>query len=153
LTGRRRRLSTGAVLLVVCAACVADDLPLGGITGGAFVGDLDSGRLPTFALVVPNICDDGHDCPAATGDRWLGTWLPKVLGSPEYRSGNTALFIVWDESTPMPNIVVSPTTPSGLVSSDAIDHYTLLRTTEELLGLPLLGGAEKAPSLRPLFRL
>jgi phospholipase C len=135
------------------AACLADDVPLGTDTGGPFLADLDGGRLPTFALVVPDICDDGHDCPAATGDRWLATWVPRILDGPAYRSGNTAVFIVWDESTPMPDIIVSPTTPPGLVSSAAVDHYSLLRTTEELLGLPLLGQARTSPSLRSLFRL
>ena len=134
-------------------ACLADDVPLGTPTGGSLLADVDGGRLPTFALVVPNLCDDGHNCPAASGDRWLATWLPRILDGPEYRAGSTAVFVVWDESTPMPNIVISPTTPPGLVSSATIDHYALLRTTEELLGLPLLGRAGASPSLRPLFRL
>ena len=133
------------------AACLADDVPLGTTSTGPFIADVDSGRLPSFALVVPNICDDGHNCPATTGDRWLADWLPHILDSSAYRSGNTAVFVVWDESTPMPNIVISPTTPPGLVSSVAIDHYALLRTTEELLGLPLLGQAQTSPSLRSLF--
>lgn len=135
------------------AACRADDVPLGTTAGGPFLADLDSGRLPDFAFVVPNICDDGHDCTAATGDHWLATWLPHILDSPTYRSGDTAVFIVWDESTPMPNIILSPTTPPGLVSDAPVDHYGLLRTTEELLGLPLLGRAQTAADLRPLFRL
>jgi hypothetical protein len=135
------------------AACLADDVPLGTTAGGAFLADLDSGRLPSFSLVVPDICDDGHDCSAATGDHWLATWLGPILDSPAYRSGGTAVFIVWDESTPMPDIVVSPTTPPGLVSDASVDHYGLLRTTEELLGLPLLGRAQTAADLRPLFRL
>ncbi|HLJ09222.1 MAG TPA: alkaline phosphatase family protein [Acidimicrobiia bacterium] len=135
------------------AACLADDVPLGSTTTGPLTADLDRGRLPSFALVVPDLCDDGHDCPAATGDRWLAGWLPHILYSSAYRSGNTAVFVVWDEPTPMPNIVISPTTPPGLVSSVAVNHYALLRTTEELLGLPLLGEAVTSPTLRPLFRL
>jgi hypothetical protein len=34
-----------------------------------------------------------------------------------------------------------------------LDHYSLLRTTEELLGLPLLGHAATATSMRPAFGL
>jgi Phosphoesterase family len=135
------------------SACLADDVAMGTTAGGALAAELESGNLPTFALVIPNICDDGHDCLAATGDRWLATWLPRILQSAAYRSGDTAVFVVWDESTPMPNIVISPTTPPGLVSDAPVDHYSLLRTTEELLGLPLLGRAQTAASLRPLFRL
>jgi hypothetical protein len=31
------------------------------------------------------------------------------------------------------------------------NHYSLLRTTEEMLGLDLLGKAATAPSMRPVF--
>jgi hypothetical protein len=134
-------------------ACLADDVPMGTTTSGALRADIDGNRLPTFALVVPNICDDGHDCSASTGDHWLATWLPLILNSGPYRSGDTAIFIVWDESTPIPNIVISPTTTPGLVTDAPVDHYALLRTTEEMLGLPLLGRAQSAVSLRQLFRL
>ena len=32
-----------------------------------------------------------------------------------------------------------------------VDHYSLLRATEEMLGLPLLGEAASATSLRSVF--
>jgi hypothetical protein len=53
----------------------------------------------------------------------------------------------------MPNIVISPTTPAGTVVSQSFDHYSLLRTTEELLGLPLLDRASSAASMRAPFHL
>ena len=28
-------------------------------------------RLPTVSFVIPNLCDDMHDCPVATGDAWV----------------------------------------------------------------------------------
>ena len=74
--------------------------------------------------------------------------------SATYQSGTTAVFIVWDEPTPMPVIVISPTTPSGTSSTVGFDHYSLLRTTEELLGLSsALGQAAEAASMRGEFRL
>jgi hypothetical protein len=54
----------------------------------------------------------------------------------------------------MPNIVISPTTRPGTRSVDRVDHYALLRTTEEMLGLrTFLGAAANAPSMRPMFNL
>ena len=32
--------------------------------------------LPRFLWVTPNMCHDGHDCDAATGDRWLSRHVP-----------------------------------------------------------------------------
>jgi hypothetical protein len=89
----------------------------------------------------------------AAGDAWLKAFLPPLLASDEYRAGTTAIFVVWDEYTPMPNIVIGPTVPRGSVSSESFDHYSLLRTTEELLGLPLLGRAASASSMRGAFHL
>jgi len=39
------------------------------------LGGLDRRRLPAFALVAPDLCNDAHDCRIATADRWLVTWL------------------------------------------------------------------------------
>jgi hypothetical protein len=128
------------------SSCQADDLPF-----SAFSSVLASGRLPAFTSITPNICDDMHDCSVATGDQWLTTWVPQILATTSYRSGATALFIVWDEPTPLANLVVAPSVRPGTVSGTAVTHYSLLRATEEMLGLPLLGGAATAPDLRTVF--
>ena len=126
-------------------ACKADDVP--------FRGTLPSAPLPTFSFVTPNLCDDTHDCPVAAGDAWLKNFIPPLLASDDYKSGTTAIFVVWDEYTPMPDIVISPTTPAGTVVSQPSGHFSLLRTTEEMLGLPLLGRAPSALSMRSAFHL
>jgi phosphatidylinositol-3-phosphatase len=135
------------------AACQRDDVPLGATGGGALVHDLDAGTLPTFAFVTPNLCNDTHDCPVRTGDDTLRRWLPAILASAAYRQGRTVVFVVWDEPTPMPFVVISPSTVPGTVGPTPASHYALLRTTEELLGLPLLAHAATAPSLRADYRL
>jgi hypothetical protein len=129
-------------------ACAADDLSL-----NALAADLAAGTLPTFAFVTPDLCHDTHDCSVATGDTWLATWVPRILASAAYRQGSTAVFVMWDEYTPMPNLVIAPSVPPGVVSGAAFDHYSLLRTTEQLLGLPPLGRAATATPLRDAFRL
>jgi phospholipase C len=135
------------------AACLADDVPMGTIGSGALAADIDAGTLPTFANLVPDLCGNSHDCPVAAGDAWLAQWVPRILAGANYRTQATAVFVVWDEFTPMPFIVVSPTTRPGTVVSSSLDHYGLLRTTEEMLGLPFLGRAGSAASMRPGFGL
>jgi hypothetical protein len=133
------------------AACQADDLPLGEPSTGPLRQDLNSGTLPAFAFVTPDLCNDTHDCPVATGDAWLQTWIPTIL---EHAAGPTAIFLVWDEPTPMPFIAIAPTVPAGTVVRSRLDHYSLLRTTEEMLGIAtLLGNASDAPSMRGPFHL
>jgi hypothetical protein len=104
--------------------------------------------------VIPDLCNDTHDCPVATGDGWLHDWIPRLTESTAYRDGSTAIFVVWDEPTPMPFFAIAPSVSAGSTTSTAVDHFALLRTTEEMLGLPTtLGAASAAPSLRPLLHV
>jgi hypothetical protein len=135
------------------AACQRDDIPMGSAAAGNFVGALRSNTLPTFSLVIPNLCNDTHDCGVLTGDQFLKTLLPQVFSSQAYRSGKTAVFVVWDEDSPIPNIVIAPSVIPGTTASTAVNHYGLLRATEEMLGLPLLSNAAGARSLRTVFRI
>jgi hypothetical protein len=133
----------------IAARCAAQDVPLGPTP------DISA----RFTFVTPNLCNDMHDCGVGTGDRWLSTFLPKILASRQYLSRSTAVFITWDEDDHNSNqhiatIVVAPSTPVGTRSTARSDHYSLLRTTEEMLGLkPLLGNASRAASMRAVFHL
>jgi hypothetical protein len=112
-----------------------------------------------FTFVTPNVCHDMHDCSVATGDQWLSGFVPRILRSREYAAGRTALFITWDEddgnsANLVPTLVVAPHTRPGTRSAKAFSHYSLLRTTEDLLGLRVrLGAAARAPSMRAAFGL
>jgi hypothetical protein len=111
-----------------------------------------------YTFVTPNLCSDTHDCPVATGDSWLQTFIPKLTSTPEYQVGSTAIFVTWDEDdftnvNKVATIVIAPSTRPGTQSATRFDHYSLLRTTEEMLGLPYIGGAASATSMRSAFTL
>lgn len=130
------------------AACLADDVPMGTTSAGNFLNDLN-GTLPTFAFITPNLCNDTHDCSVATGDAWLKSWIPKILASGSYQSGDTAVVLMYDEYTPIPNVFISPSVIPGSRVSAATSQFSLLRTTEEMLGIStFLGSAATALSLR-----
>ena len=136
-------------------ACRRDDVPMGTPKRGAFHRALASNRsLPTFSFVTPNLCHDTHDCSIATGDAWLANWLPRIMNSPAYTSGRTAIMVTYDEDTPCPNVFIAPTIkPHSKSSRRGLGHYALLRTTEQLLGIShFLGRAARAPSFRSVFR-
>jgi phosphatidylinositol-3-phosphatase len=135
------------------AACAKDDVPF----AGAFAHDVAAGTLPSFSFVTPDLCSDTHDCSVHTGDGWLATWVPKLLDGPNYRAGDTLLVVTWDEGEGSvnitPTIVVAPSVRPGLRAAQRLDHYALLRTTEDLLGVGRLGAAAAAPSLGAAFGL
>jgi phospholipase C len=128
------------------------DIAFGTTAGGALARDLASGRLPAFGFVTPNLCHDMHNCSVSQGDAWLRTWVPRITNSPAYRQHALVLFITWDEGTEANNhvatVVVSPWTPRGARIGGAYNHYSLLKTTEQLLGLPYLGHAAYVSSFR-----
>jgi hypothetical protein len=136
--------------------CRKRDVAMGGVHG-RFSRRLKSGRLPAFTFITPNLCDDGHDCATATADKWLGYWLARIVASPRYRAADTAVFVTWDEGTTDSNqvatVVIAPTVPAGTRSARRFTHYSLLRTTEQLLHVPPLGGARSAASMRTAFHL
>jgi len=132
--------------------------------------DLANGTLPAFSFVTPNLIDDMHDGTIADGDAWLASNLPAILNSPEYLSGTTAIFITWDEgsggktgeacatnttdpSCQVATIVISPSTPAGATSGVLFNHYSLLGTAEQLLGLPALGQAAASATMTTAFNL
>jgi hypothetical protein len=133
---------------------------------------LATGRLPDLTVVVPDQCHNTHDCPVATGDRWLSRVVPRILRGPDYLAGRTALFVTWDEgaggrpgqscrrepdrSCHIVTVVVSPTTRPGTRSGTRFDLYSLLETTQRMLGVrPLLGhaGDRRTRSMRGAFDL
>jgi phosphatidylinositol-3-phosphatase len=126
---------------------------------------LNTNTLPAFATLEPT--DDGGDSSAGgevdpvKGDAFLARWIPRITASAAYRRGRTAIFITWDEpddfgsNAPrhtIATIVIAPTVPAGVTVGTRFDHYAMLRTTEQLLGLrPFLGAAAAAPSMRGGF--
>jgi hypothetical protein len=141
--------------LPVRAQCGRWDVPFGG-TSGAFATALAHG-LPAFGFVEPDLCDDGHDCTTAHADAWLGGTLDRLTRSPSYARGDVAVFVTWDEGVGaqqrVATVVIAPSVPRGIRSAVAFSHYSLLRTTEALLRLPLLGAARSAHDMRSAFRL
>lgn len=101
-----------------------------------------------------------HSCPVRAGDRWLRRVLARLVSSAEYARGTMAIFVTFDESdlgssdSRVATVVVSPATAPGTRSAAFFTHYSLLRTTEEMLGIQdLLGGARRAHSMRAAFNL
>jgi phospholipase C len=115
-------------------------------------GDLRQGT-PRFLFINPDLCHDTHDCPVSTGDDWLRQWVQAIVASPAWLAGGT-LFVTWDEGTDADNrvatLVIAPET-AGRTSALRYDHYSLLATIEDLLGLPRLGNASGARPMSDLL--
>ena len=115
-----------------------------------------------FTWVTPNLQHDMHDGTPAQASAWLQAFLGGphgVLHRAPYTRGHTAVFIWFDSAsqtgsvkTPIPFIVISPSTPARLVLRP-LNHFSALRTWESMLRLPCVGAACFVKGLRIPFHL
>ena len=115
-----------------------------------------SGNTPNFVWITPNLCHDEHDCDVGKGDQWLAEIVPKITASAAWKDDGL-LFITWDEDDKLsgpnriPLIVVAPTLKEHQTDAH-YDHYSLLATIEDQLGVERLGEAAKAQAIEDLFQ-
>ena len=134
----------------VVSICGAHDVPL-----STFMTDLNSGNLPAFSVLLPNNQHNMHSNSVSTGDAYAQTVLDPILNSTAYAKGDLAIFFLWDENTPIPNVLLAPSVLPGtkitVSNGNPISHFSAPRTWEEMLNLSLLGDTKSAPSLLPFF--
>lgn len=116
-----------------------------------------SGNLPNYSFITPNLCDDMHDCSVQTGDAWLSKQVPLILSSAAFTKQHSLLIITWDEGNTSDNhvaaIFAGPAAKAGYTSSSRYNHYSLLRTIENLWGLaPLTQNDRSAPTMNDMLR-
>ena len=117
------------------------------------LADFRPASLPAFSLVVPDLCHDMHNCPVATGDHWLAHFVPPLLRLPR-----TVVFIVFDEGTSdagggghVAALAVGSAVRTHHADRQPTNHYGLLRTIEDALGLPHLGASQTAHPLSTIW--
>jgi hypothetical protein len=115
-------------------------------------------------------CVTGAPGGLAQADAFLAQWVPKIMAAPAYQDGGL-IVVTFDEggdsaaccgeasglspdhpNVPLPGkngpgggrigaVLLSPLIRPGTVSTVDYNHYSLLRTVEDIFGLPHLGDA------------
>ncbi|HEX8872208.1 MAG TPA: alkaline phosphatase family protein [Candidatus Acidoferrum sp.] len=125
-----------------------------------FAADLSAAKLPDYSFIVPNLCNDAHDCSLGTSDAWLKTNIDPLIQSPQFQKDGL-LIIVFDEADTLDftsggghvaAIIVSPLAKRGYKSIAFYQHQSVLRLTLEGLGVTKLpGDAATAPAMWEFF--
>ena len=154
--------------------------------------DLASGNVANYVWISPDQCNDMHgrggpstdpcnfgDVPGliATGDAFLSSTVGKIMASPAW-TGNSAIFIQWDESDftgsgfqgfgddsgccdaipgagggHVVSLVISHSNHTATTSAVAYNHYSLLSTILGGWQLGCLGFTCDAANVQPMSDL
>src|SRR5579862_495427 len=121
--------------------------------------DLQDGNVPEFSWITPNICNDMHggapSCPYPNsptdqyqaalyqdGDSFLNSWVTAIMNSKAW-TGNSAIFIMWDEGGYSDSSPFGPEDNSGCCDSPVLPASAPNPTTGgggDLAGGTLYGG-------------
>jgi acid phosphatase len=139
------------------SACRRADVPAGTPSGGALRSDLAAGRMPTFGLLVPDVCNDAHDCDLSTADAWLASWGRAVQAGPDWKAGRLAVLVTFDEDdhtarNRITTVLMHPSLHGARVDR-RLDHRDLSATASRLLGGQPLREAAGRPGLLAAFGL
>jgi len=132
--------------------------------------DIQSNSLPDYAVIIPSLSNDAHDCPneaascsdtqkLSNTDAWIQNNLGPLFASSAFQ--NSVLIYTWDESVDtdtangggqVATILVSPKVKAGYQSKTLYQHQSTLKLTMQLLGVTdYPGGAASAPDMSEFF--
>jgi phosphatidylinositol-3-phosphatase len=117
--------------------------------------DIDSGSLPNFIFITPNLCNDAHDCTLDVADAWLTNLLNGLVPALDATGESYLLVMMFEEGQGnhsccglpaeaggrVPVVLYSPLVKNGFEDSTPYTHYSLLKTISAAWGLPYLGHA------------
>lgn len=138
----------------------------------------DPEHMPRFVFIAPNQCNDGHGytggSPIPTGcdsdagllkrgDAFLRRTVTAIERSPSF-TNRSVIFVMWDENDFSGSLgccgklggghvaaIVITEHGGAIKSAKPMNHYSMLATIEDGLGLPRLGNAKTASTMWDLF--
>ena len=114
----------------------------------------DFAALPTVSFVIPNLCNDMHNCSTGTGNAWvqahIGPYANWAL------THHSLLIVDFDENDYGPGNLIPTIFYGGMVRpgryGEPITHYSVLRTIENLYGLRPIGQAAHATPITNVWK-
>lgn len=139
-------------------------------------------KLPTVSIVIPSLIHDMHSLPPAStpsneiplqvtnGDVWLQRNLDAYVQWAKHH--NSLLIVTWDEDSStyqypsncsqgintvppanhIPAILVGSMVITHSTSNQQYTHYDLLRSIEDMYGLPAIGGSQNAKDITGIWK-
>jgi len=124
-----------------------------------FATDLANNALPNYSFIVPNLCNDAHDCSLSTADTWLQTNIDPLVKSAQFQQDGL-LIILFDEAGGDDTngggrvawVAVGAHVKPGYQSTRLYQHASTLRLSLKALGVTAFpNGAATAPDMDEFF--
>jgi acid phosphatase len=108
---------------------------------------MDPKQLPPVSFITPNECNDAHSCELSSGDAWLASHVPGLIGA------GADVIVTYDEGATdlgangsagggqVFAVEAGPGVPNGVQVTRPMNHYSLLAGIEQRFHLPRLGAA------------
>jgi acid phosphatase len=129
----------------------------------------DFNKLPTLAIVIPNLDNDMHDGIFGVRRKKGDKWLRENLNSYQEwaKTHNSLLIVTWDEDDNLKFFAGEATKPPanriaavfvgemvkpGVTSDKQYNHLSLLRTLQEMYGLSPLAGSQNATVITDIWK-
>ncbi len=148
---------SGATPSAISADCAAHHKPYSALTAA-----LAANQVTGYVFITPDLCHDMHgalNCPSGltsapnikAGDTWLAAELPRILSYANSHDG--VVFLTWDEGSST-NLIPFMALGSHVVpgaSPTMFTHSSLLKTVEEIFGVPVLPTVTAANDFADMF--
>lgn len=113
------------------------------VDGSALVADIRSGSLPDFSIYIPDMNNDGHDTGVAFASQWFSRTFGPLMQDRHFMQ-DMLLVATFDESgrdggNQIYTVLYGDSVKPASTSAARYDHFSLLRTVEDQLGLGNLG--------------
>lgn len=113
-----------------------------------FAADLAGDTLPNYSFIVPNLCNDAHDCALGTADAWLRSNIKPLIESARFQQDGL-LIIVFDEAATdnvygggqVALVMVGAKVKPGYQSTRIYQHQSTMRLMLRALGVTAYPGA------------
>jgi hypothetical protein len=137
------------------AACKKYDVPSGTPESGELHDDVAAG-LPTFSMLIPDLCNDAHDCSLSTADGWLRSWLTAITDGQDFQTGKLLVVVTFDEDdhdagNHILTVFLHPTLRSVTIEP-RFDQYAVSGLVSRLVDAAPLRQAASATNLEAVLK-